>query len=120
LGKVVKGTGDPVQDAIPFSKGKQKLFKGALGLKKPKVDTSAQDEALEQQRLQMARLDEEENRRRKRLFSAAQGVRAYRGSPLFRAAPGDTAGVGAAVARAVGAASARAGARRGSGGYAAQ
>lgn len=82
------------RDAVPFSKGKRK----ALGIGvKPTVDTSAQDQLLAQQNLDRAKLDEEENRRRKRLFSAAQGARAYRGSPLFRSAPSNTSGGGAAA-----------------------
>jgi hypothetical protein len=104
---VAKGTGSIVQDAIPFSKGKQKLFKDTLTPSIPKADTSAQDAALAKQRLEQADLDEEENRRRKRLLAAATGPRAYAGSPLFRRAPGDRAGsiasvVGSAASRAVG------------------
>lgn len=111
----MKGTGSIVQDAIPFSKGKQKLFKDKLVPKGPKIDTSAQEEALARQKLEQAALDEEENRRRKRLFSAAVGPRAFTGSPLFRRAPGDRAGPAVAsrspTARPVGA---RGGTRSGS------
>lgn len=91
MAKTLKGTGSFKGDATPFSKDKQKMFKGALGLNKPKPDTSAQEEALAAQRLQQAELDSEENRRRKRLLAAATGARAFTGSPLFRATPGNTA-----------------------------
>lgn len=39
------------------------------------------------QRQQAATLDAQENQRRKRLLGAAQGVRAFRGSALFRQGP---------------------------------
>lgn len=99
----MKGTGSIVQDAIPFSKGKQDMLKKKLLPAKPKVDTTAQDAALTQQRLEQAELDDEENRKRKRLLAAAVGPRAFTGSPLFRRAPGDRAGSapGASTPRAV-------------------
>lgn len=68
------------------------VAKRDLQHKPPKIDTTAQEEALEQARIERAQLDEEENRRRKRLFSAAAGARAFRGSPMFRARPSNTAG----------------------------
>lgn len=49
------------------------------------------------QKEQSAKLDTQENERRKRLLSAAQGVRAYSGSPLFRQAPGNTSGASVAA-----------------------
>jgi hypothetical protein len=73
------------------------LAKRDLTHKPPAPDMSAQDAMLAQQREQQATLDSEENRRRKRLLSAAQGARAYRGSPLFRAPPSNTAGASAAA-----------------------
>ncbi len=79
-------------DAVPFSKYKQKSVKGAFGMTKPEVDTSSQDAILEQQRLDSAKINDEENKRRKRLLSAAQGVRSYRGSVFSRASPSNTAG----------------------------
>lgn len=51
------------------------------------------------QREQSAQLDAQENQRRKRLLGAAQGVRAFRGSALFRTAPRN-ASAGAAPAAA--------------------
>jgi hypothetical protein len=65
--------------------------------KKPKIDTTAQDEAMEQAKLAQAKLDEEENRRRKRLFGAASGARAFKGSAMFRARAGNTAGASASA-----------------------
>lgn len=88
------------------------IIKRDITHKPPAVDTSAQDAMLEQQRLAQASLDEEENRRRKRLFAAAQGARAYRGSPLFRRPGSDTAG---AAAPAAGTARAVSGSRGGAG-----
>lgn len=44
------------------------------------------------QKQQSATLDATENDRRKRLLNAAEGIRAYSGSPLFRARPSNTAG----------------------------
>lgn len=57
----------------------------------PKVTQDQLDlEAM--QKTQSAKLDATENDRRKRLLSAAEGVRSYAGSPLFRARPSNTAG----------------------------
>jgi len=44
------------------------------------------------QKTTSAKLDAQENDRRKRLLNAAEGVRAYGGSPLFRSRPSNTAG----------------------------
>lgn len=89
---MAKPRGKLKDDLTPFAKSRRKDTMKTLGLSKPKVDTSAQDEIAEQQRLMQADLDEEENRKRKQLLSAAQGIRAYSGSPLFRAAPSNKAG----------------------------
>lgn len=64
---------------------------------KPKVDTSAQDALAMQQRVAQAGLDATENRKRKQMLSAATGVRGYRGSSMFRAAPSNTAGTAPAA-----------------------
>ncbi len=47
--------------------------------------TEAQKALEASQREQIANLDAQENERRKRLLSAMQGVRGFRGSALFRA-----------------------------------
>lgn len=57
-----------------------------------KPDTKAQDEQMAAARLQQAQLDEEENRRRKRLLVAAAGVRAFKGSAMFRGAARNSTG----------------------------
>ena len=66
---------------------------------KPKAPKpTAEQKALEKDQIvQMSQLNQQENERRKRLLAAQQGIRAYTGSALFRAAPGDRAG-GPAVA----------------------
>lgn len=60
----------------------------------PKQPAITQDqldlEAMQKQT--SAKLDATENDRRKRLLNAAEGVRAYGGSPLFRPRPSNTAG----------------------------
>lgn len=97
----VKAAYDPIggtKDSIAIAKRDS--------IHKPNIDTSAQDALLEQQRLEQADLDSEENRRRKRLLSAATGMRAFAGSPMFRAAPANTAGRAAAAAASVGGAGA--------------
>lgn len=60
----------------------------------PKQPAITQDQLdLEaMQKTTSAKLDAQENDRRKRLLNAAEGVRAYGGSPLFRARPSNTAG----------------------------
>lgn len=54
----------------------------------PKVDvpeeTQAQKDLETQQRLELIKLDAAENERRKRLLSAMQGTRAFRGSAIYR------------------------------------
>lgn len=97
---------DKVASGAPLTTSTLLDPNGWAAPKKPKVDTSAQDAIAAQQRIDAAELDSEENRRRKRLLSAAMGVRAFTGSPLFRAAPANTAGRAAAAAAAVGGASA--------------
>jgi hypothetical protein len=66
-------------------------------LKPPKANGPTPEQvALERlQAEQLANLDVEENKRRKRLLLAVQGPRAYAGSPLLRAAPSNTAGAAA-------------------------
>lgn len=44
----------------------------------------------------LANLNNEENKRRKRMLSVGQGIRSFVGSPDMRAAPGNTAGKAAA------------------------
>jgi hypothetical protein len=65
-----------------------------MSFSKPKAakPTAAQKALEASQLLQTTKLDATENDRRKRLLSAAQGVRDYRGSPVSRAAPSNTAG----------------------------
>ena len=63
-------------------------------MKAPKApQTTPEQLALEKlQTEQLANLDTQENLRRKRLFRAVQGIRAFRGAPILRAPPSDTAG----------------------------
>lgn len=94
-----------VTGAVNPVKGTRIAVKGAksdAGLDAPRIDTSPQDQILQQQKLMQAELDAEENRRRKRLLSAAQGIRAFRGSPLFRASPSNSVGRVAGAAAVVG------------------
>lgn len=105
MGKIVKASSKNKFELNPSKHwgNAGNALKSGFGLDKPKVDTSAQDAQLERQRLEEAKLDEQENRRRKRLLAAATGVRSFTGSPLLRAAPGNRAGsVGANISRAVG------------------
>lgn len=62
---------------------------GGGGSSKP---TPAQVALENQQMQQSAQLDQQENVRRKRLLSAAQGLRVFRGSALSRAPAGNSAG----------------------------
>jgi hypothetical protein len=55
-------------------------------------ETQAEADLRARQAEDSAELDEEENRRIKRLLSASRGTRAYRGSPMFRARPSNSAG----------------------------
>ncbi|MEY4760638.1 MAG: hypothetical protein RLZZ200_494, partial [Pseudomonadota bacterium] len=57
--------------------------------------TAAQAAMEASQLAEVSRLDAEENKRRKRLLAAAQGVRVYTGSPLMRAPASNTAGTAA-------------------------
>lgn len=63
-------------------------------MKAPKAPKPTPEQlALEKlQTEQLANLDTQENERRKRLFRAVQGIRAFRGAPVLRAAPSDTKG----------------------------
>lgn len=72
----------------------------SFGKPKTPKPTETQKALEKEQVIQTAQLSQQENERRKRLLSAQQGVRAYTGSALFRAAPSNTAG--ASVAPAVG------------------
>lgn len=95
---MAKPSGNILKDMTPLQSDRLKATKKNLGLSKPKADTSAQDAIAEQQKLAQAELDAEENRKRKQMLSSATGIRAYRGSPLFRAAPANTAGRAATAA----------------------
>lgn len=63
-------------------------------MKTPKAPKpTAEQLALEKMQADtLANLNNEENRRRKRLLLAAEGARAYNGSPLVRRAPSDKPG----------------------------
>lgn len=65
-----------------------------MSFSKPKAPkpTQAQLDLEQSQRVASAQLDKQENERRKRLLAAAQGLRAYRGAPIARSAPGNRAG----------------------------
>jgi hypothetical protein len=65
------------------------MFGGGGGTPEP---TAAQVQLENEQRQTSAKLDKQENERRKRLLAAAQGIRAFRGSAILRAAPGNRAG----------------------------
>lgn len=81
--------------------------------KKEKADAEA---VRIEQKTQLAELDDEENRRIKKLLSGARGTRGYRGGPMFRGRPSDTAGPRVAAggsSAAPGAANMRAGGRSG-------
>lgn len=67
---------------------------GVRLVKTPKAPKPTPEQlALEKlQTEQLANLDTQENERRKRLFRAVQGIRAFRGAPILRAAPSDTKG----------------------------
>jgi len=82
-------------DRIPMDPGQRKLT-GAVAdiFEKPEIpgETPEQRKAREAQAETLASLNDEENRRLKRLLNAAQGLRAFRGSAMSRAAPGNRAG----------------------------
>ena len=65
---------------------------------KPIQPTPEQLQLEAQQKLDSAQLDKQENERRKRLLSAAQGIRAFRGAAIFRGRPSNTAGKSSASA----------------------
>jgi hypothetical protein len=74
----------------------------SFGSPKAPQPTPAQKQLEKSQVINLAKLDAQENERRKRLLTAQTGVRAYRGSPLFRANMGDTAGTGASASSGAG------------------
>jgi len=59
--------------------------------KAPKEDPQSQVLRARQAE-QLTQLDEEQNTRIKRLFSSSSGLRAFRGSPEMRLAPGNSSG----------------------------
>jgi hypothetical protein len=94
-------TGSIVQDAIPFSSGKQKLLKTKLGLNKPKMPAESESEKdlRDRQALQLLELDQKENRRIKSIFRGGQGAnRIFRGTSAASAAKAGSGGAGAPVA----------------------
>lgn len=61
--------------------------------KGPSKKEKAEAEAVRiEQKTQLAELDDEENRRIKKMLSGGRGTRGYRGGPMFRARPSNTAG----------------------------
>ena len=74
-------------------------------------DKKQQTELRRRQAEDLGRISDEENRRIKgMLISGRYGTRGYRGSPLFRARPSNTAGVALRTATAAGNANPAAGA----------
>lgn len=65
---------------------------GSLSKPKAPKDDPATVAMRARQAEELTKLDEEENRRIKRMLLAARGTRMYRGSPLTRGAVGNTAG----------------------------
>lgn len=105
MGKVVKKLVDPtsvfVNPLRAISPKLDPLGNSISKLTKKPGDPGPTDAqlALEaQQREASARLDAEENRRRKRLLAASQGIRAFRGSALMRPAAGNSSGTAPAAA----------------------
>jgi hypothetical protein len=73
-------------------------------------------EARAAQATQIAELDDEENRRIKKLLTGSRGMRGYRGGSMFRQAPSNSAGARSAAgsgSASPGAAAMRAGGARG-------
>lgn len=67
---------------------------------KAKAKTAEQraEEVRAAQRTQLAELDDEENRRIKKLITGSRGTRNYRGGPMFRTRASNTAGAPRAAA----------------------
>lgn len=91
--------GDKNYDKLHFIS--TKVIKNADAIaaaeKGAKNDKAIQDAILARQQEDLANLNNEENLRiKKMLLGGRYGVRGYRGSPLFRMAPGNSAGRGGA------------------------
>jgi hypothetical protein len=68
----------------------------AAAEKQAKSDQALQQQILARQQEDLANLNDQENSRiKKMLVGGRYGTRGYRGSPLFRLAPGNSAGRGA-------------------------
>lgn len=68
-------------------------FSGKTRAKKAAKDAAAiAEEQRAEQRTQLAKLDDEENRRIKKILAGGRGTRSYRGGPMFRTRAGDRAG----------------------------
>jgi hypothetical protein len=101
----------------PLGTANEKMVTEAKDAKTSAKEAAAlQEQLAKQQANELANLNDEENRRIKKLIMGGRGTRGYRGSPLLRAAPGNSAGRAASAGGASGVAAANfrdAGARGG-------
>jgi hypothetical protein len=105
--------GDEIYDKTHFiSTGAIKAEDKLKAAEKAAKGAEASAEALRRRQMEdMAKLDDEENNRIKKLLVAGRnGVRGYRGGPMFRARPSNSATRGTAPRSAAGAGSAAPGA----------
>ncbi|MCE5292976.1 MAG: hypothetical protein LLG14_27590 [Nocardiaceae bacterium] len=95
--------GQQAQRALIGDKNYDKLhfistgtIKNAGLIRQAEKDKETAEELAAEQRAQqktaLAELDDEENRRIKKLITGSRGTRNYRGGPMFRARASDTAG----------------------------
>lgn len=111
--KIIRGGLQAAVNPIKGTKTSLEGHKDAWGdiTGKTKQKAAAKDAAAiaaEQRALQMqqlAELDDEENRRIKKLISGARGTRNYKGGPMFRSRSGNSAGGSASSAAGAGSSS---------------
>ncbi len=98
MGKPVDRTIKSWYNPVGAAKDSFVAIKGAIKPDLPQApgETPEQAAMRAQQAEMLAKLNDEQNRKLKRLLSAASGMRAFRGSALSRGTPGNRAGTGIA------------------------
>lgn len=104
--RAVSGLKPQAKDIIPGYHPYRRIkdYQADFNPKIPDMEETEEQKTMRQQQMeQLAKLNDEQNRKLKRLLGASQGMRAFRGSAMGRGSPGNrSAGGGASLMPAYG------------------
>lgn len=94
----VRAAVDPIGGTKQSLEGHKEGLDDISGKTRARKEAQSAKEIAEEQRAMqrtaLAQLDQEENRRIKKILAGGRGTRSYRGGPMFRTRAGDRAGGG--------------------------